>query len=53
MWSAKKTQPDKNMLIKMCGTTKQKGNSVIMFSTVEYVPPSWVPMQFFAKKGGH
>lgn len=29
---------------------KETDKSVIMFSTVECVPPSWVPEQFFAKK---
>lgn len=28
----------------------ETGNRVIMYSTVECVPPSWVPGQFFAKK---
>lgn len=46
----------------MCGTLKrrnqtkktkktQTGNSVIMFSTVEYVPPSWVLKQFMLRRG--
>lgn len=53
----KKTNP-KNMLMKCVEPQNIKrkkkrnetGNSVIMFSTLESVPPSWVPEKFFAKK---
>lgn len=53
----KKINQSKNTSIKCVGQQngeikpkKKKGSSVIMFSSVEYVPPSWVPKQFFCKK---
>lgn len=40
----------KNIEIKQRKKKTETDKSVIMFSTVECVPLSWVPEQFFAKK---